>query len=348
MTEVGRRPTIRDISVEAGVSTFSVSQALSGKGGVGGATRERVLRIAAELGYLPNKLAANLKDASTSTVGVLTASGRNQYYAVLAQAIDSELQGQGFHLVSNDALRGETYSAEAERAGVKELIQQRVAAVIATYSLNPESIELLERWDIPVVFADSLPPESARDYAFVGVDNERASEQVLNYLADLGHRRVAFLGYPNDWNTRIPREAGFRAAARRRGVEVETLESLNSADGAQHAVRELLQRDRASWPTAIYATNTLLLQGALKELRRRSVRIPADMSVVGFDEFDWAELVDPPMTVVNQHIADVGSAAGRTVLQAIASRREGAREHPAPILIEATLLIRESCARPRS
>jgi len=346
---VAQPPTIRDISAATGLSTYSVSQALAGKPGVGEATRSRVLTVAAELGYVRNNLAANLQGSTSRTVGVLTASGRNQYYALLVQAVDAILQRDGFHAVSNDAMRAGTYSAETERLGVEELLQQRVAAVVATYSLAPESLALLTRWHVPVVFADSLPPLGAESYPFVGVDNFAASAEVAAYLADLGHRDSVVLAYPREWSTRAPRQQGFSETARQRGMRVRVLEAENSAESAEHTIDALLHSPRSTWPTAIYAINTVLLQGTLKALRRARITIPQTVSVVGFDDFEWADLIQPPITVVDQHIDEIGAAAGRTVLQLIHRRAARGDDSDVPhVLLPTDLVIRDSCASPRA
>jgi len=344
--------TIRDISVATGLSTYSVSQALAGKPGVGAETRQRVLQVADELGYVRNNSAASLKDATSRTVGVLSASGRNSYYAVLVQAIDAVLHTAGYHAVSNDAMRGDTYRVDLERQGVQDLLQQRVAAIIATYSLAPDSLALLDRWKIPVVFADSLPPASSARYPFVGVDNYAASAAVANYLADLGHSTALFLAYPAEWNTRVPREKGFTEAAQSRELTVEVLEARNSSDSAYQQIRRRLDGKRQSWPTAIYASNIVLLEGALKALRDLGARIPADISVVGFDDFDWSELIDPPITVIDQHIAAVGEAAANTVLRLIRERNghEIALDQQRTAIqttLPTDLVIRSSCSSPR-
>jgi LacI family transcriptional regulator len=342
-----RRPTIRDISRTVGVSTFTVSRALAGKDGVSAETRQRVLQAAADLEYLPNQLAAHLKDSSTTrTVGVLTASGRNQYYAMLLQAMDGVLQLNGHHAVSNDSMRGQTYSAEVERAGVEELLQQRVTAVVATYSLARDSLELLRRWNVPVVFVDSLPPDGAEGYPFVGIDNFAASSKVANYFADLGHLDTAVLVYPWEWNTRGPRQDGFVTTAENRGVRVEVVEADNSAESAEDAISELLSRDRGHRPTAVYATNIVLLQGTLKALRRAKVRIPEEISIVGFDDFDWAELLEPPVTVVDQHISEIGAAAAEMVLRVIAQPDFESISSIEPVHVSTELVIRRSCAPP--
>jgi len=108
---VARRITLKDVSARAGGSTYTVSQALAGKAGVSDETREMVIRTADEMGYVTNVLAANLKGQTSSTVGVMTASGRNQYYSMLVQGIDGGLQQYGLHAVTNEAMCGGVYDA---------------------------------------------------------------------------------------------------------------------------------------------------------------------------------------------------------------------------------------------
>lgn len=342
---MAQRPTLRDISELAGVSVFAVSQALSGKPGVGEDTRRRVKEIADDLGYLPNAVAASLKGKSTRAIGVLTASGRNQYYSMLVQAIDSVLQKHGYHTVTNDAMRGGTYSAALERQSVEALLQQRVAAVVATYSLSRESLILLERWDVPVIFVDSLPTAGSSRYPFVGTDNYGASKVVAEYFASLKVRKAAIVVFPPEWNTREPRERGFTDTASRLDISVEIVEALNSAESAYAAVMKMCSdRDRDDWPDAIYATNTLLLQGTLRALRDSKAVVPRDVSVLGFDDFDWAELLDPPMTVVDQHIDDIGTTAADIIVDIVENERPQDDRPAARVLVEPHLIIRGSCA----
>jgi LacI family transcriptional regulator len=341
---VQRRPTFKDISLRAGVSTFAVSQALSGKSGVAEATRLRVVQIAEELGYVPNALAAGLKNQATRTVGVMTASGRNQYYSMLVQAIDGVLQHAGYYAVTNDALRGGAYSAELEASSVDQLLQQRVSVVVATYSLSEASLAKLRRWETPVIFVDSLPPRSAADEPFIGADNYAASRLVAEHFASTGYQRTAFLAFPAKWNTRALREAGFVDTAHELGLEVEVIETENTVEGATAAVRERLSAPPGGWPQAIYATNTVLLQGTLRALHDLGLLVPADMGVLGFDDFDWAELVAPPITVVDQHIDQIGRLAADSIIEIVEGRRT--RHEPLHIQVAPTLTVRASTAPP--
>ncbi|RQP12228.1 MAG: LacI family transcriptional regulator [Microbacteriaceae bacterium] len=337
---MARRITLKDVSARAGVSTYTVSQALAGKAGVSDETREMVIRTADEMGYVTNVLAANLKGQTSSTVGVMTASGRNQYYSMLVQGIDGVLQQYGLHAVTNDAMRGGVYNAELERESVSALLQQRVALIVATYSLGESSLRAIREWDIPLVFVDSLPPAAAEPCPFVGCDNRLAGELVAEHLAGLGHRNAVFLGFPADWNTRLPREAGFRDAASRLGMSVTTVESENTAEGAYAAMRGHLAEVGSGSFDAIYASNTPLLHGVLRALRDEGLSVPESVSVVGFDEFEWAELLSPSVTVVDQHIEQIGREAGRLIAEIVTEGRE-VTEH---LAIRPDLIIRQSTA----
>jgi LacI family transcriptional regulator len=320
-----------------------VSQALSGKPGVSDHTRQRITKAAQELGYVPNALAAQLKNRVTRTIGIMTASGRNQYYSMLVQAIDSGLQPAGYHAVTNDAMRHGSYDATLEAASVDALLAQRVAAIITTYSLSEESVRKLEAWGIPVLFVDSPPPDHAASSPFIGSDNRGGSRKVAEYFASLGIRDTALVAYPGSWGTRFPREEGFTQAATALGISVEVLEAENNADSAFQAVTSFLN-DRM--PQSIYATNTVLLQGTLRALRMQGLAVPDDVSVVGFDEFEWAELLNPPMTVVDQHIPEIGALAATTVIGLLSA--DGPTP-PVQVELECELVIRDSCrpSRPR-
>jgi len=338
-----RQPTLLDIANHVGVSTFAASRALAGKPGVSTETRERVVTAARELGYVANAVAANLKGGRSSTVGVMTASGRNQYYATLVQGIDAVLQRNGLHLVTNDAMRGGRYDGERQRQSVEALLQQRVAAIVATYPLSETSLDLIRQWQTPLLFVDALPPSGAGSCPFVGCDNLEAGRLVANYLSSLGCRRVTILAYPKEWNTRAPREQGFRDSAHST-MTIEVVESDNSAESAFDAmVRHLRGTQR---PDAIYALNTPLLQGAMRALNAAGLRIPDDISVLGFDDFEWAPLLDPPMTVVDQHIDEIGRLAGTAIVDLLASPSTSTVSPAAPpayIAVPPTLVIRGSC-----
>jgi len=334
------RATLHDVSREAGVSIYTASQALAGKKGVSEETRQRIVAIAAKLGYVRNRAAANLKGSTSHTIGVITANGRNQYYATLLQGISDELRSLGYTAISSDAMRGGNYDADLERESIQGLLQQRVAGVIATYSLLPENIELLNKWQIPVVFVDTPAPAGYEDKPFIGVDNYYASRLVANHLAALGHNHSLLLAFPTTWSARYEREEGFVETAKALGIRTEVLESSNDPDVAANIVSKRLASGDV--PDSIYALNTILLQGVLKALSHAGLKVPADVSVVAFDEFDWAEHLNPPLTVVDQHIVEIGKASGKRIVEILGNLHEAKN---GSTLQEPELIVRGSTRR---
>lgn len=335
------RPTIQDLANKAGVSTYSASQAMSGQKGIGAETRKRILQAANEIGYVPNAVAASLKGRKSNAVGVMTASGRNQYYSMLVQAIDSVLQGNGMHAVTNDAMRGGNFDEKLQDQSVNDLLQQRVAAIVATYPLSEKNIELIQKWNIPLLFVDALPSKNSGPHSFVGCDNVASGKLVADFLADTGCMSAVVIAYPKEWNTRAPRESAFVKRAKQLKIQIHVVESENSQEGAYEALSKYFKG--GDIPDALYALNTPLLQGALKAIKGAGLRIPKDISIIGFDEFDWAEFIDPPMTVVDQHIDEIGRIAGEALLKLI--RDESEKSSHIHIAVVPTITERKSCKK---
>ncbi|HEY0188487.1 MAG TPA: LacI family DNA-binding transcriptional regulator [Cellulomonas sp.] len=340
---MAQRPTLRDVSEAVGVSVYTASRALAGKSGVAAETRDRVRQTAERLGYVRNGVAAGLRTRLSHAVGVLTASGRNQYYSMLVQAIDGALQPEGYFAVTNDAIKDGRHTPEREMASVRALLEQRPSAIVATYSLRDDSIAEIDRFGVPIVFVDSLPPAGHDDRPFIGTDNRQASRLVADHLGRLGHRRAWVVAFPDTWTTHGPRVDGFVQQAAGWGMATAVVDSENDPDSACRAVlRALDAAGPDGAPDALYTLNTLLLQGTFRALRERGLRVGQDLSLVGFDDFDWAPLLDPPLTVVDQDIEEIGNRAGRLTLELI----HGSRPRDTRVELPAVLVERDSC-RPR-
>lgn len=342
------RPTLRHVSEAAGVSLFTASRALANQGGVAAETRDRVQRIAAELGYVANQAARNLKHRRSQTIGILTANTSNQYYPLLAGAIEDAVQAAGYGcFVANAVSRrdGEParYDTTREDRFVAALLEQRVAGVIVTYALTETNLALLRQWRIPLLFVDCPPPAEHADLPAIGIDNAAASHLLGRHLAEHRYRHWAFIGFPQDWTTRALRQQGFAAAAAEAGARLDIVEAGNDADTAYREIGAYLDQARArqALPRVLFASNTPLLHGAWRALAERNLRIPEDIAVVAFDDFDWAPLLTPGVTVIDQHIADLGRRAGEAMLAHLQS--DGAAPLVTDLSLPATLCIRQSC-----
>lgn len=298
---MAKKPTLVDVSKASGLSVYTVSRALSSQDGVSPRSREAVLSAARALGYVPNRAAQELRKNTRSTVAILTASTSNYYYIDLMEGIGSTLRRTGRTSVVADLAVEGVYTPETEEAMVQNVIQSRMAGVISTLTLSPGSVALLEQWEIPLVFVDSAPPSAAGPVAGVTTDNFAASQQVGDHLAQHGYDDWTLLIYPARWSTRRERERGMRAAAQRHGAHLAVVESENDAQHAAQALAAHLDT-RSAPPRALVAGNNPMLHGALQLLRDRGVSVPDQTALIAFDEFAWAPLLDPPVTVLDEDI----------------------------------------------
>ena len=336
-----QRPTLHDVSAAAKVSIFTVSRALSGGSGVAEATRAHVRSIAAELGYVANQHARNLKNPQSTVVAVMTANIANHYYSVLVSSLESAIESDGYDCVTMDVMLDGDYSRVREDRFVASLMAQRVAAVVVTYTLSDANMAALSSWGLPLIFVDCTVPAGFDQYFSVTSDSFQGSHDMGMHLADHGYKRWAFVGHTGTWSTRQPRQAGFETAAATAGCSVDVIEGLNSSATARQAVSTFLtEMPRSRWPQVFYASNTVLLHGIFEALRQLKITVPDDVAVVAFDDFEWAEMLDPPVTVVDQDIIAIGKAAGGFLLRRLTG--EGG-ETGESLVLKPSLRIRQSC-----
>jgi LacI family transcriptional regulator len=347
-----KKPTLKDVSRLSGLSVFTVSRALSGPDGVSEESRRRVLEAAQELGYMPNRAAQQLRKNTRSSVAVLTASTSNYYYIDMMNGIYRALRSSNRTAVVADIASEGAYSAELEDATVQEVIRARTAGVISTLTLSSENTRLLADWDIPLVFVDSEPPADAEDLPGITMDNVTAGRRVGAHLAEHGYGDWLFLVYPSLWSTRAYRERGIREAAEEHGADLVVLESDNSNADAYKTLAEYLDSPSGHVPRALIAGNNPMVHGSLSVLQDRGLRVPEDVAVIGFDEFSWARLLHPPLTVLDEDSEAIGARATTILMRIIDEQLEAERAGlpPAPRYrpedreeVQGELIIRRSC-----
>lgn len=347
-----RKTTLNDVVAESGLSLFTVSRALNGAQGVSQASRERVLAAARKVGYVPNTAAKALRNQTPGPVVVMTASTANAYYIDMILGIQTGLRSGGLGMRTADLAPDGAFDPSLEDAAVQDAMQSRASGVVSALTLRPENYEKLTDWGIPVVFVDSKPPASASGAASVTTDNASAAADVGEHLASHGHKDWVLLIYPHLWSTRATREAGLREAAARHGARLTVVECANDPASAQEATRKLLAgRDREEAFAFIAGDNPILL-GALSAIRDMSLHVPQDICLISYDEFMWAPLIDPPVTVVNEDSKAIGELAAAT-LRSVIARSSGQKTGGGIRYLEedrkevkANLLIRKSCGCP--
>jgi DNA-binding LacI/PurR family transcriptional regulator len=330
-------PTMADVAARAGVSVATVSRALSGDPTrVSPPVLQRIIDAAEELEYIPNNLARNMRSGSTRILGLIISDIGNPFFT----AVEDVAQRHGYSLV----LSNTDESPDREAASLGVMAAERAAGVIiATTNENGTALRRFQDMGMAIVAIDrhivDLPTDS------VVVDNESASHEAVMHLVRLGHRRIAIVGGPSDADTARERLRGYERALRDARIDVEP-ELVRAGDFRETAgltmTRELL--DLADPPSAIFAVNNLTTIGVLAALRERGVDVPEGLSVVGFDDIPTGELLDPPLTVVQQPTYRVGARAADLLIRRLREPKAAVKE----VVLSARLIVRGSTAQVRA
>lgn len=325
-----------DVARRAGVSPATVSYVVNnGPRPVSPETRTRVLQAIKDLGYQPNAIARSLRRQRTSTLGLVLPDTNNPYFAEVARAVETAAFSQDFRVV----LCHSNYDPEREQQYMDLLIAERAAGVIWIPSTeNPApGMRLIER-RVPLVLLDrkleGLPTPA------IVADNYQGGYLATEHLIKLGHRRIGFIARPVALTHAEERARGYAAALREHGLPVD--QELIVAGGFRHdrghAAACLLFR-KASPPTAIFAYNDIMAIGALRAAWENRLRVPQDLSIVGFDDIPEAAFTCPSLTTVYQPKSEMGRRGAELLLQMIRG------EAPAPVgapHLAVHLVVRES------
>jgi LacI family transcriptional regulator len=304
---IPRPPRLSDVAAAAGVSLSTASRVLSGRG-ASERTVEAVHTAMRRLDYRPNPIARALRAQTTGTVGMLVPELANPFFAELIEAAERALHRSGLDLLLGDSLG----SVEAETRRLQTFVDRRVDGLIVIAVHHRDSAPALVRAQrvVPVVQLDRSVEGLESDY--VGVDNERGIELVLDHLVEQGARCIAFVSATEGSSSSRSRLAAFQRGITRLGPAVEALPPLLGAFSVafgRTAVRQLLAV--GPLPDAIVCGSDTIALGVVRELHHSSVDVPGDVRVTGFDGILFAELIDPPLTTVQQPVASIAEEAVR-------------------------------------
>jgi DNA-binding LacI/PurR family transcriptional regulator len=325
-----KRPTIADIARSAGVTKAAVSFALNGQPGVSAATRQRILAIAEEIGFQPSSAARALSDGRAGAFGLIIdrparTLGVEPFFMQLISGIQAELSADHTSLLFTVA-----EDQDAEIATYRSWwAQRRVDGVfLVDLQIDDRRVSILEELRMPAVVIGS--PAHAGSLPTVWQDDAAATRAVVEYLAAAGHRRIAHVtGITRLWHTKVRSDA-FTAAARAVGVESLLTEADYTAENGAAATRRLLQSRRP--PTAILYDNDLMAVSGLGAAQRIGVDVPADLSIVAWDDSPTCEFVHPPLTALTRDIAASGAHAARALAQVADGAAVGHFEEAQPVL----------------
>ena len=330
-----KRVTIGDISSALGISTSTVSRALSGRGYVAAEVKTRIHEAARRMGYVPDLTARNLRQRSSSTIGLVVTTLLDPFYARLAAGFQEVARTQGYEVV----LILDQADPKEELAAVESLIAMGVSGVAIT-PVTARAVNRIKEYGLPLLQIDR---SVSADHSLVAGDNRAGARMATQYLLEKNHQRIAFVIDHVNWTSGSDRLAGWREAYETAGRDAP--EELFFTLGDSHSqivegIPAALKRMRAAGVTAIFAANSVVAQELYLKLLEAGIRVPEDTSLVAYDDLHWTLMVRPAVTVVSQHVDELGRHAADTLLRAVGQGAGGGI--PLRIYIRPTLVERGS------
>lgn len=329
--------SIKDIARQAGVSHSTVSRALRNHPAISEATRQRIAALARELGYAPSAVARGLRTSRTQVVGLVVTHLADPFFTEVVHAIEEVAMGAGYSLF----LATSNADPEREMAVVRGFRERRVDGVLVGASrVGERYLGLLAESEVPIVLINNQHDGS---FAFsVSNDDRYGATRVTEHLIGLGHRRIAYLGNHRGGQADLDRIEGYRDALDAAGIPFDPTLVIHGPNGrppgGEEGVQPLLTLTPR--PTALFCYNDMMAIGALHALKGAGWRIPAELSVAGFDDVQLAAYSDPPLTTLAQPKAELGRRAMQMMLGLLGG------EAGENTLLRGELRVRQSCAPP--
>lgn len=335
-------PTIKDIANALGVSHSTVSRALNDQRHISRDMKDRVRQAASELGYIVNAGARTLRQANSSLIGLIAPDVMSELFAVMCKVLALRCARAGYQL----AVSITEDDPVAELTHVKALRQARALGVIIipTPHMLPETAALLR----PACVVQFSRRHEKLDAPAVTIDGASGVAAAVHHLAELGHKRIGFVGLPSDRSTGVGRLSGFMTGMAEHGLSVDpglVRQGPGTAEFGRAMTAALLQRDPR--PTAIILSTADLTQGGVEAVRRESLIVPKDLSIIGFGDPAWLRLLTPPLSTVGLTLGESSEAAISMLLRQIEAKEEGVPLEPQVSLeLEPYLILRGTTAPP--
>ncbi|MGE8221574.1 LacI family DNA-binding transcriptional regulator [Stenotrophomonas geniculata] len=332
--------TIYDIAKHVGVSAGTVSRALSRPDKVLPATRTRIEQAAAALGYVPNTVARTLKTQRSGKILVTVPDIANPFFAQILQGAEDAAQAVGYAV-----LLGDTQNLPEREERYAQMLRRNEAdgLIVLGHRLPPTAHEIVQQRGTAAPVVNGCEFDPALGIPSVHIDNAAAARAVMDHLYGLGHERIAVVGGPSDNPLHQQRMEGVRAAAKARG----RLRQLGIVPGdfslqSGHAAAQGLLASAAA-PTAIFCFSDQMALGALAACRDLGIRVPDELSIVGFDDLASSRYLTPPLTTIRQPMREIGERAVSLLLAIIEQV-----DVPLQQTLDFSLMLRGSTAAPRN
>ena len=335
--------SIKDVARIAGVSIATVSRCINDPERVKEQTRNKVQAAVLQTGYSPNTLAQSFRRGKTHVIMVVLPSVGDPFFTRVMSGIHSVASARGYSLLISET---QFNTMTADEVGAM-IVSRQADGIALLASLSPFGTEILSARShrtLPIVIGcETISPELA-GFPGVHIDNTGAAREVTNHLLALGHTKIAFMNGQKESLLTVDREQGYRDAMQEANIPIEdgwVVEGKLTIEGAFEATLSLLNHPHR--PTAIFCANDEMAMGCIHEIKSAGLRVPDDISVIGFDDIRYAQICDPPLTTVYQPAEEIGERVIRQLLDEIENGRNGSGNTE---IVPHKLIIRQSADSP--
>jgi len=328
--------TIKDVANKAGVSVATVSHVINDTRYVSSELTERVNEAMDEIGYHPNAVARSLKTNKTQTIGLIASDLSNPFFSTLLRGVEDRALEEDYSVIVCNT----DETLDKERLYIDVLTQQKIdGLLIAPTGKDDEDLLNLQERGVSIVFIDREIKGIEADAVLS--DNVTGASTAIRHLVQLGHKRIGIILGLESVSTTRERLRGYKNVLKEKGIGYDpnlVKRGFSQVAGGIEATAELL--DLSNSPSAIFSANNLMTIGAMKEIQRRGYSCPGEISLVGFDDFEWASTFKPKLTTIAQAPYEIGKKA----TDALLNRIEGCSGEAKEVRIPTELKVRESTA----
>jgi LacI family transcriptional regulator len=338
------QPTIKDIAKALNVSSSTVSRALKDYPGISKQTKVKVKELAEKLNYRPNAVALSLRKSKSFTIGVIIPEVVHFFFSTVISGIEEVAFANGYNVI----LCQTNENLEREKSSIATILSNQIDGLLISYSKETSDFAHFQNlidYNFPMVFFDRIP--KLENTVNVTVDDYSGAKQAVEHLIDQGYRKIFHLAGPKNLLISINREEGYKSALEEAGLTYDPgmvrYSPLGTEDESYQVCLEIF-KDPDTRPDAVFAANDVAAAGAMKAIKSYGLRIPEEVGVVGFSNWQFSSMIDPPLSTVSQPGFEIGERATKLLLNMINTKEEDSYE-PVTEILETELLIRGSSMR---
>ncbi|MCD5324579.1 MULTISPECIES: LacI family DNA-binding transcriptional regulator [Pontibacillus] len=333
----GMRSRMKDVAQQAGVSTATVSHVINGTRYVAENTKKKVYDAMKELNYSPNFIARSLRSNASKTIGLIIPAKEMDtsgfFFMAVAHSIEKKLKEVGYQLI----LSNSNEDIESEMQQINMFKNQMIDGLIMAPTYGDHSYLKEFEQQMPIVFIDREP--MGIDCDCVLVDNYKGTYDAIRLLIEKGHKDIGYISGPLGLTTSNERIAGYKDALREYDLsykEEHVVIEEPSLEAGKKAMAQLLEETNC---TAVMVANNILTLGSVVTLNERNIKVPDDLAMIGYDNYEWTEATNPPLTVIKQPIHEIGEQAAELLIARLEDREAETRHISLPSRLEE----RQSC-----